>query len=226
MIKKNKAFTIVELLAVMTLLATILILSYPSFSKMTKSAKSKFDNSTKVLAISAAKIYVNNNKEEIDAFFSTDSDPETKYCIPLGKLNAYEYIDIDSFINDKSDAEKKNDIMRSCVNVGKVVVNDKIKFNYELSDNDKVGNDVDYLPPILTIIKKDSGSLECNKLVRVSSKDVYDSNCQVIVQDNVDTNININESQEEKDNNIIITYTASDSSGNKSTPLKIKLIIE
>ena len=116
--------------------------------------------------------------------------------------------------------------MKNCVNVRKMVVNEKIKFTYELSDTDKVGNDVDYLPPILTIMKKEDGSLECNTSVKASSIDVYNANCEVVAYDNIDTNISINESKKEIDNNIVITYTASDASGNKAKPLKIKLIIE
>ena len=224
--KNNKAFTIVELLSVIVLMSIILILSYPNFSNMSKSAKSKYDNSIEVLATSAAKMYVSNNREEIDKYFLTNSESDAKYCIPLGKLSAYDYIDIDSFIEDKSNSEERDNIMRSCVNVEKTTIDGKTKFVYKLSDTDKVGVDIDYLPPVLTITKKEGSSLECNTSINISSKDIYDSNCEVVAYDNIDSNIIINQEVKETDSDIIIVYTASDSSGNNAKPLKVRLIIE
>lgn len=216
--KDNKAFTIVELLAVMVLLSTILIIAYPNFSKMTESAKSSYDNSIKVLSKSAAKMYVNNNKEEIDNYF--DNNPNGKYCLPLAKLAAYDYID--SYLKDSSG----NDVdMKSCVNVTKKETSEgKIKYNYDLN-GDIVEDGIDYLPPILTVNNKDTGTLDCTIVMKIS-KDVFNSNCEVVAKDDNDTSLSINIEEKTIGNNIVITYTTSDSSGNKSKPLKIKLIKE
>lgn len=216
--KNNKAFTIVELLAVMVMLSIILIIAYPNFSKMTESAKSKYDNSIKVLAKSAAKMYVNNNKEEIDNYFT--NNPSGTYCLPLAKLAAYDYID--SYLRDSSGTDVD---MKSCVNVTKSETSEgKIKYNYDLN-GDIVEDGIDYLPPILTVNNKDAGTLDCTIVMR-TSKDVFNSNCEVVAKDDNDTSLSINIEEKTIGNDIVITYTASDSSGNKSKPLKIKLINE
>lgn len=213
--KNNKAFTIVELLAVMVLLSTILIIAYPNFSKMTENAKSKYDNSIRVLAKNAARMYVNNNKEEIDNYFTTN--PTGKYCLPLAKLAAYDYID--SYLRDSSG----NDVdMKSCVNVTKGTQNSK--YVYELSDT-KISDSLDYLPPTLTVNNKEGGTLDCTIAMKVS-KDIFYANCEVVAKDNKDTSISIDSEEKNVGSDIVITYTASDASGNKAKPLKVKLIVE
>ena len=47
--KNKKGFTLVELLAVMTLLLIITMLAYPNFAKLSTKVKNKFDYSTKLL---------------------------------------------------------------------------------------------------------------------------------------------------------------------------------
>ncbi|MBO5183819.1 MAG: prepilin-type N-terminal cleavage/methylation domain-containing protein [Bacilli bacterium] len=213
MYKNNRGFTLVELLAVILLLVIILLMSYPNFSKLTENAKSRYDNSIKVLAISAAKMYVNNNTDEINNYFEINK--EKAYCLPLAKLAAYDYIDSD--LKDSSDNIVD---MKTCVNVTKENINEKVKYKYELGSG-KVAGGVDYLPPILTISNKAGGSLECMESMNVSKYE-FDLNCEVVAKDDTDENVFIKETQ--NNTNTIITYTAVDSSGNKSKPLKVKLI--
>lgn len=215
--KNNKAFTIVELLAVMIVLVIILLISYPNFSKMAKNASSKYDSSIKILAKSAAKMYINNNKESVDEYFK--NNPDSKYCVPLAKLSAYDYID--SVLKDSSGKEID---MKSCVNVTKKVENNKIKYNYELSDTDKVSDDTDYLPPILAIKDKTSKTIEidCETAMKVT-KDVFNANCEVVASDDKATNIEIALSETTVNGDIVITYTATDGTNN-AKPLKVKLL--
>lgn len=215
--KNNKAFTIVELLAVMVLLAVILIIAYPNFSEMTKNAKNKYDNSIKILAKSATKMYVNNNINSIEEYFKTS--PDSKYCIPLAKLAAYDYID--TFLKDSSG---KIIDMKSCVNVTRKVENNKIKYNYELSSTEKVSDSVDYLPPILTVNNKADKTidLDCESAMKVT-KDVFNANCEVVATDDKATNIEIKLEETTVNGDIVITYTATDGTNN-AKPLKVKLL--
>ena len=213
----NKAFTIVELLSVLALLVIILLVSYPNFSKMAENAKSKHDSSIKILAKSAAKMYVNNNKEEMNTYFT--NNPDSKYCLPLAKLAAYDFID--SYLEDSS---KKEIDMKSCVNITRKVENNKIKYSYELSDTDKVSSDVDYLPPILVVKDKSSKTIEieCENTMKVT-KDVFNANCEVVASDDKATNIEILLTETTVNGDIVITYTATDGTNN-AKPLKLKLL--
>lgn len=213
----NKAFTIVELLSVLALLVIILLVSYPNFSKMAENVKSKHDSSIKILAKSAAKMYVNNNKEEMNAYFT--NNPDSKYCLPLAKLAAYDFID--SYLEDSS---KKEIDMKSCVNITRKVENNKIKYSYELSDTDKVSNDVDYLPPILVVKDKSSKTIEieCENTMKVT-KDDFNANCEVVASDDKATNIEILLTETTVNGDIVITYTATDGTNN-AKPLKVKLL--
>lgn len=215
--KNNKAFTIVELLVVMVLLAIILLISYPNFSTMTGNANLKYDNSIKILAKSAAKMYVNNNKEEMNTYF--ENNPDSKYCVPLAKLAAYDYID--SYLKDSSGNQVD---MKSCVNVTRKIENDKTKYIYEVSYTDKVSDDVDYLPPILTVNNRADKTIEfdCESAMKVT-KDVFNANCEVVVTDDKATNIEISLTEITVNDNIVITYTATDGTNN-AKPLKVKLL--
>lgn len=215
--KNNKAFTIVELLAVMVLLAIILLISYPNFSKMVENANLKYDNSIKILAKSAAKMYVNNNKEEINTYFT--NNPDSKYCLPLAKLAAYDYID--SYLKDSSGNQVD---MKSCVNVTRKKENNRIRYSYEVTSTDKVSDNVDYLPPILVIKDKTSKTIEmdCESAMKVT-KDIFNANCEVVATDDKATDIEISLTETTVNDNIVITYTATDGTNN-AKPLKVKLL--
>ena len=213
--KNNKGFTLFELLAVMALLVIILIIAYPNFSSLTKIVQSEHDNNIKIIAKNSARMYVNNNIEEMNNYFQKND----VYCLPLAKLAAYNYID-----SDLKDSKNQNVNMKRCVNVTRVEQNGNIKYNYELTEIE-VSDTVDYLPPIISITTNEGSSIPCDISNVVSSKEDYLNRCQIVVTD--DKDINVQTTQEEKivNNNILITYNAIDSSGNKAIPLEVKLII-
>lgn len=215
--KNKKGFTLVELLAVMTLLLIITMLAYPNFAKLSTKVKNKFDYSTKLLIESAAKIYVNNNKTEIDNGLKTSSS----YCLPVGKIAAYDYLDTPIKNSDGNDMD-----MSLCVLVSKETTNNKKKYKYELSSTKKATGD--YLPPILTL-KNKGNAVECklNMYPDNINKTTFDNNCEVVVSDNktktftVGNNITVDTI--EYGDILILEYIAVDESGNKSKPLDIKL---
>lgn len=214
--KNNKGFTLIELLCTIVILTIILIVAYPNFSKLTAIVESRYNSNLNVLAKSAAKIYVNNNKEEVDNYLNNNP----KYCLPLAKLAAYDYLDTN--LKDFSNQEIN---MRQCVNVTKTTTNEKIKYNYELSKTDFISEDVDYIPPVLTLRKKQEGSKTCSLVMNVSSKEEFNTNCEVIATDNISSNMKIDIKEYSGANSIILKYTTSDDAGNKAIPIKIKLII-
>ncbi len=88
--KNKKGFTLVELLAVMTLLLIITMLAYPNFAKLSTKVKNKFDYSTKLLIESAAKIYVNNNQTEITNDYTVDNITLEVSMLNKNAINLYE----------------------------------------------------------------------------------------------------------------------------------------
>ena len=216
--KNKKGFTLVELLAVMTLLLIITMLAYPNFAKLSTKVKNKFDYSTKLLIESAAKIYVNNNQTEIDNGLKTSSP----YCLPVGKIAAYDYLDTPIKNSDGNDMD-----MSLCVLVSKETTNNKTKYKYELSSTKKATGD--YLPPILTLKNKDSSNTCSTNMYNIPiTKSQFDTICEVIVKDDSEevfsiANKNLSIASSISGDIQILEYTATDSSGNKSKPLKIKL---
>ena len=91
--KKNKGFTLVELLGVLVITMLLLLLAFPNFSNLTNKAKSNYDSTTRVLIKSAATMYVNNNMQKIENAINNSQDGII--CIPLGTLVANEYLDSD-----------------------------------------------------------------------------------------------------------------------------------
>lgn len=214
--KNNRGFTIVELICTILLLTIILLVAYPNFSKLTTIAESKYDSSEKILAKAAAKIYVNNNQEEIDSYLSSNQ----KYCLPLGKLSAYDYLDTN--LKDS----KGNEInMRQCVNITKITTDGKVKYNYELSEKDLIDENIDYIPPILTLRKKEGSTKSCSFVMNATSKEEFTQNCEVVATDNISSKINIDVEEHTNLNSVILKYSAVDDAGNKAIPIKIKLVI-
>ena len=240
--KKNKGFTLVELLGVLTILALLLLLAFPNFTKLTSNANSNYDRSNRVLVRSAARMYIDNNEEEVKQAIQANG----RYCLPIGKLIAYEYLD--SNLKSASKTYDKD----------KVVI---IKFKdneYQIDPDPNPDDDPttasscginDYLPPIITISKK--GDTQCGSVTTVQAATLddaittFDTDCKVEVTDNKlstpvqfqgikisevnkkvnDLTLNKTLYQDEKDpNKIYITYNAADEAGNKAIPLKIQLI--
>ena len=115
----RKGFTLVELLSVIAIITIMMLVSFPNFSSLTNKANKKYDNTVKVLLKNAAKIYVNNNRLEIDEILQTSE----KYCIPIGKLMAYEYLDSDLKSTDGNLIDKDN-----CINISKTLVDGKVNY--------------------------------------------------------------------------------------------------
>ncbi len=238
--KNKKGFTLVELLAVIVVLMLILLLAYPNFYKLTDSYKSKYDATTRVLLKNAASMYVNNNIEDIEAYFKYNSDP---LCIPIGKLIAYEYLDSD--LRDSSGEISKN----RCINVTKNVdsTSGEISYIYDTLTTSSISSSTDYLPPVIYMISKDSNDYECRELMNVTNQqlDKYtdarniiekfekfvEDKCEIGAKDNVDGNISSDNitasiSLNSNLNRFYMTYNVKDSSGNKAIPLKIELVIK
>lgn len=238
--KKNKGFTLVELLGVLTILALLLLLAFPNFTKLTSNANSNYDRSNRVLVKAAARMYVDNNEEEVKQAIQANG----RYCLPIGKLIAYEYLD--SNLKSASKTYDKD----------KVVIiteeNNEYKINPDTNQTASSCGINDYLPPIITISKK--GNTQCGSVSTVQAATLddaittFDTDCKVEVTDNSlpentsaiqfqgikisevnkkvnDLTLNKTLYQDEKDSNkIYITYNAADEAGNKAIPLKIQLI--
>ena len=89
--RNKKGFTLVEVLAVMILLIMLLLIAFPNFAGLSKDSKNKYDNTVNVLLTSAAKMYVNNHIEEVDAYLQTHNE----YHITIKNLIDSEYLDSD-----------------------------------------------------------------------------------------------------------------------------------
>lgn len=215
----KKGFTLVEMLATIGILLLITILTYPSFNKLNKKTKEKFDYSIKTIVENAAKIYVDNNKELIDEKITSNNG---KYCLPVATLSSYDYLDTPI---KKSDGENLN--LKSCVYITKENEDNNIKYIYELS-RDTVKDGIDYLPPIVMLKNKTTTSNCALNMYNINvTKEEFDNLCDIKVTDDKTTNFeigtNIIVKQVIDKDNLILTYEAVDESGNKSKPLEIKL---
>lgn len=215
----KKGFTITELIAVMTLLAIIIAISFPNFSSLTKKAKSNYDSSTKVFLKNAASMYVNNNTSEVDTYLQTNST----LCVPIGKLIAYEYLD-----SDLKDSSGNAINERQCINITKTTTNGKTRYNYNVDNNDTVSVSTDYIPPVISFSNK-TGESNCSSFMSVSATTLstavseFESKCEIQVKDNVDTTLNANLKTTLKNKKLFLEYNSTDTAGNKAIPLKITL---
>ena len=83
----KKGFTLIEILAVVTIIGLIFILIIPKITTSLKNKKSDVDATTNNLIITAAKNYVADNKSKFDKV-----DNNT-YCLPLTTLIKKDYLD-------------------------------------------------------------------------------------------------------------------------------------
>ena len=216
--KDEKGFTLIELVAVILLITIIMFVTYPNFSNLNVAAKQKYDASTKVLIKSAASMYVNNNKEEID----TKLNESQIVCIPIGKLVAYEYLD--SELKKADGTEMEYD---SCINVSKNTENGKERYIYDAETTDKISSSIDYMPPVLVI--RSLTESQCKKIMNVNSIDEFINKCRVEATDDKDGTITAKGPIQKigKDSNrVFLEYNAVDNAGNNAVPLKIELIIQ
>ena len=233
--KNNKGFTLTELVAVLVILIILMTMAYPNFSNLSSTAKSNYDNATKIIIRSAASIYVNNNKEKVDEKIQSDGE----YCVPIGTLISYEYLD-----SEIQDANGKKIPDNQCVLVSITTdLNSKNKYSYDIQDKVKTPKVAtgDFLPPLIKI--KSKNSTVCDTVNNINTIEDYYNNCEVEVTDNVDKSATFqilqlseeiaNQSRSlkldkmftEENNKIFISYSAIDSSGNKAIPLQIQLIL-
>ena len=116
---KKKGFTLIEILAVVTIMGLIFLLIIPKISNSLKSKKTDIDKTTKSMIVSAAKLYVNDNK---DGF---DKDNENIYCLPISQLVKKQYLDT-KVKNVTDDIDITNSMS--------VKITYENKFKYELVD--------------------------------------------------------------------------------------------
>ena len=85
----NRGFTLVELIAVLVILISVMMVTIPAVSTSLEKNKVKQIESTKKLLVNASEFYVTNNKSNIN--FSND------YCyIRLDILVSEKYVDKDA----------------------------------------------------------------------------------------------------------------------------------
>jgi len=76
----KKAFTLTELLGVITILGIIAIIAFPPILKQIKGTQSKIDEATKILITTGASNYVDENKNDFPKVSGNT------YCITLQTL--------------------------------------------------------------------------------------------------------------------------------------------
>ena len=102
----NKGFTLVEVLAVLVILVVIMSIAIPNISSSLERSKSKQDDARKKILISAAELYVADNKNTV--YNNLDGDGE--YRISLDKLVENGYVTEDQ-VKDSSGDDFKEDII-------------------------------------------------------------------------------------------------------------------
>lgn len=83
----KKGFTLIEVLAVVTIIGLIFVIALPKIINSLNSKKSDIDTTTSNMIISAARLYVDDNS---DKFNKIDG---STYCLPLTTLAKEEYLD-------------------------------------------------------------------------------------------------------------------------------------
>jgi prepilin-type N-terminal cleavage/methylation domain-containing protein len=83
----KKGFTLIEILAVVTIIGLIFILVIPKIATSLKNKKGDVDTTTNNIVLAAAKSYVQDNR---DKFEKVDSNT---YCLPISTLTKKEYLE-------------------------------------------------------------------------------------------------------------------------------------
>lgn len=83
----KKGFTLIEILAVVTIIGLIFILVIPKIATSLKNKKTDVDTTTNNIVLAAAKSYVADNHDKFDKVdFNT-------YCLPISTLTKKEYLE-------------------------------------------------------------------------------------------------------------------------------------
>ena len=114
----KKGFTLIEILAVVTIVGLLFILVIPKITNSLNSKKEDVSGINETLIISAAKSYVEDHADE----FSKD-DSKT-YCLPLKTLIIEKYLD-----DVKDITSDKNIVNTKCVKI-----EFEKTFEYEIMD--------------------------------------------------------------------------------------------
>lgn len=119
---KNKGFTLIEILAVVTIIGLIFILVIPRITTSLKNKKGDVDKTTENLVLSATKLYVSDHSSK---FEKTDGNIS---CMPLHQLVKKGYLDgpVKNVTDDKDITNGKS--VRITYNKG---------FKYELVDSNE-----------------------------------------------------------------------------------------
>lgn len=116
----KKAFTLTELIGVITILGIIAIIAFPPLLKQIKGTKSKIDEATKILITTGASNYIDENKNDFPKVSGN------KYCITLQTL-----VDDNKVSKDLVDSEGNELDLNKYVKVG--ISNNQ--YNYDIVDS-------------------------------------------------------------------------------------------
>ena len=135
--KKNKAFTLIEILAVVTIIGLIFILVIPKITTSLKNKKSDVDTTTTNLVLSATKLYVSDHSSKFEKEDGNIS------CMPLHQLVKKGYLDgpVKNVTDDKDITNGKS--VRITYNKGfkyELVNSNKCSVVYNVILKDKDGN--------------------------------------------------------------------------------------
>ena len=148
--KKNKGFTLVELLATIIILAGIALVAFPALLNTIKNSENKIDETTRKWVINAAELYIDDNLNEYP------KKNGNTYCISLNDLITSKHLE--KGILDAADVDSSNKSVKVSVN------ND---FNYSLVDKGECST---YIAEPMCKLVKDTGNVgitlgdeyECN----------------------------------------------------------------
>ena len=122
---KNKGFTLAELLGTIVILAIIAIIAFPAVLGLLNSSQEETDKSMQNFAISAAREYVNDNKDLFPKALATATSEKTygdSGNIKVETLINEGYID-STTINSEKNCQMLNDYI--------TVTSDSKKYNYK-----------------------------------------------------------------------------------------------
>ena len=85
--KKDKGFTLIEILAVVTIIGLIFILVIPKITSSLKNKKGDVDSTTNNIVISATKLYVQEHSSKFD------KEESNTYCMPINMLVKKGYLE-------------------------------------------------------------------------------------------------------------------------------------
>ena len=83
----KKGFTLIEILAVVTIIGLIFILVIPKIATSLKNKKGDVDTTTNNIVLAAAKSYVADNRDKFD------KEESNTYCLPISTLTKKEYLE-------------------------------------------------------------------------------------------------------------------------------------